>query len=33
MKPDKFLETLYLGDRGCKAVLLDGWNDEVTGAK
>ncbi|WP_104663372.1 DUF6258 family protein [Ensifer adhaerens] len=29
MKPDEFLETLYLGDRGCKAVLLDGWNDEV----
>ncbi|WOS61348.1 DUF6258 family protein [Sinorhizobium fredii] len=29
MKPDEFLRTIYLGDRGCKAVVLDGWNDEV----
>ncbi|WP_104663382.1 DUF6258 family protein [Ensifer adhaerens] len=29
MKPDEFLGTLYLGDRGCKAVLLDGLKNEV----
>ncbi len=29
MKPDEFLKTIYLGDRGCKAVVLDGWKNEV----
>jgi hypothetical protein len=29
MKPDEFFRTIYLGDRGCKAIVLDGWRDEV----
>lgn len=29
MKPDKFLNSVYLGDRACTAIVLDGWKDEV----
>lgn len=29
MKPDEFLKTIYLGDRACKGLVLDGWKDEV----
>ncbi|WP_077960816.1 DUF6258 family protein [Ensifer adhaerens] len=29
MKPDEFFKTLYLGDRGCNAVVLDGLKNEV----
>jgi hypothetical protein len=29
MKPDEFLSSLYLGDRACKTIVLDGWRHEV----
>ncbi|MGE6783708.1 DUF6258 family protein [Ensifer adhaerens] len=29
MKPNEFLTSIYLGDRACKAIVLDGWKDEV----
>lgn len=29
MKPDEFLNSIYLGDRACKAIVLDGWKEEV----
>ncbi|WP_018009397.1 DUF6258 family protein [Sinorhizobium medicae] len=29
MKADEFLESVYLGDRACKAIVLDGWSEEV----
>ncbi len=29
MTPQAFVETIYLGDRACKSLLLDGWKDRV----
>lgn len=29
MTPEQLLQTIYLGDRGCKAVLIDSWTKEV----
>jgi hypothetical protein len=29
MSPRDFIRTLYLGDRACKAILIDGWNGNV----
>jgi hypothetical protein len=30
MNPRDFVETIYLGDRGCKGIYLNGWEDKVT---
>ncbi|ACP25665.1 hypothetical protein NGR_c19010 [Sinorhizobium fredii NGR234] len=29
MNPDEFLRSIYLGDRACKVIVLDGWKKEV----
>jgi hypothetical protein len=29
MNADAFLRSIYLGDRACKAIVLDGWKSEV----
>lgn len=29
MTPEQLLQTIYLGDRGCKSVLIDSWNHRV----
>jgi hypothetical protein len=29
MNPKEFLSTVYLGDRSCKSILIDGWNERV----
>src|SRR5688572_9800807 len=30
MRVDQFLATVYLGDRACKSLTIDGWNERVT---
>ena len=29
MKISQFLKTIYLGDRACKSITVNGWNSEV----
>lgn len=29
MDPKEFLQTIYLGDRACKGVLIDSWNHQI----
>ena len=29
MNPTEFARTIYLGDRACKAIIIDGWNSCV----
>ena len=29
MDPVELAQTVYLGDRGCKSLLLDGWSDRI----
>jgi hypothetical protein len=30
MRIDQFLATVYLGDRACKSITVDGWRERVT---
>jgi len=30
MRLDHFMATVYLGDRACKSITVDGWNERVT---
>lgn len=29
MTPEKFVKSIYLGDRGCKGIVIDSWNKRV----
>lgn len=29
MNPVDFIKTIYLGDRGCKKIIIDGWNEQI----
>ena len=29
MDPAEFIRTIYLGDRACKSIIVDGWAEEV----
>src|SRR5262244_3161493 len=29
MNPEQLLKSIYLGDRGCKALLIDSWNRRI----
>jgi len=29
MAPEEFMRTIYLGDRACKAIIMDGWRHEL----
>jgi hypothetical protein len=29
LEPERLLQTIYIGDRACKAVLIDSWKDRV----
>jgi hypothetical protein len=29
MSPDQFLKTVYLGDRACQSIALEGWKKEI----
>src|SRR5580765_715054 len=29
MTPEEFMRTIYLGDRTCKAITMDGWRHEL----
>jgi hypothetical protein len=29
MEPEQLLKTVYLGDRACKSILIDGWSERV----
>lgn len=29
MNPDQFLNTIYLGDRACQSIAIEGWKKEI----
>lgn len=29
MNPEEFVNTIYLGDRACKAIIIDSWGEKV----